>query len=258
MKDNNFIPKVSVIMPAYNAEKYIEEAIKSVLNQTMSDLELIIIDDCSKDHTMKIIGKIAQDDSRICVKKNEINSGVAKTRNLGLTLSKGKYVAFIDSDDIWHNDKLEKQLVLAEQSQADIIYSTYSLINEQGTKMYNEFVVPAKVDFGQMLKCNFIGCSTVMMKREVTENYKFDTSFFHEDYVLWLQLLKEGYKAVGVVESLVDYRVIQTSKSANKLKSAKHRWEIYRKSVGLSFVKSAICSAKYAVGGIRKFRKIHR
>lgn len=251
--EGNVTPEVSVIMPAYNAERYIEEAVESVLNQTLSDLELIIIDDCSKDRTMEIVNRLSQSDPRIHVIKNKVNSGVAKTRNYGLELSRGKYVAFLDSDDIWHKDKLEKQVSLAKKSKADIIYSTYSLMTEQGTKKYNDFVVPETVSFEQMLTCNYFGCSTVLLTKEIVDKYKFNTTFFHEDYVLWLQLLQDGYKAAGVVKSLVDYRVLQTSKSSNKWGSAKQRWNIYRKYLKLSLSKSVVYSIKYAVRGILKY-----
>lgn len=247
------IPTVSVIMPTYNAEQYIEEAVESVLNQTLSDLELIIIDDCSKDKTRELINKFSQCDDRVHVMENEINSGVARTRNYGMELSRGKYIAFLDSDDVWHRDKLEKQVSLAKSSKADIIYSTYSLMTDQGEKIYNDFVVPETVDFEQMLTCNYLGCSTVMLTKKIVDKYKFNMDFFHEDYVLWLRLLQDGYKAAGVVESLVDYRVLQTSKSSNKWSSAKQRWNIYRKYLNLAFGKSVKYSIKYAIRGISKY-----
>ena len=140
-------PLVSVIMPAYNAEPFIEEAISSVLSQTTSDWELIVIDDGSSDCTQKIISKFTSEDARVHLIINEENMGVAKTRNRGLDLFQGKYVALLDSDDYWAPQMLEKMIARAEETGADIIYCSYALVDEQGKKVCNDFIVPPATTF---------------------------------------------------------------------------------------------------------------
>ena len=248
-------PLVSVIMPAYNAELYIEAAVKSVLNQTMSDFELLIMDDCSKDNTLALAERLAETDFRIKVFQNERNLGVAETRNKGMALAEGDYIALLDSDDLWHPDKLEKQLHLAMVSGAQIIYASYTMFSNDGIATYADFIVPEETNFNKILTKNVLGCSTVMFTKEIAKKYKFDESFYHEDYILWLRLLQDGYRAVGVVEPLVDYRIVETSRSANKKDSAKRRWVIYREYLKLPILKSVSCFIRYAIAGVLKYKK---
>ena len=178
------MPKVTVIMPAYNAARFIEVAVNSVINQTVTDWELLIIDDCSKDETVLYAEALANKDSRITVIKNEENMGVARTRNRGLDMAKGQWVALLDSDDIWHSDKLEKQLELAGKTNADIVYCSYGIVDANGCKAREPYVTIPEVSLEDMLQQNYIGCSTVMLSQNVTDKYRFITDFFHEDYVM--------------------------------------------------------------------------
>ena len=255
MNSSNDNPVVSVIMPAYNAEKYIEEAIKSVLNQTFSELELLVLDDCSTDGTFKLVSGIANKDSRIQLHKNEKNMGVARTRNKGIDLARGKYIAFLDSDDIWHNEKIMKQITLAENSESCIVYSSYALIDEEGNHKNADYIVPEQTDYEAMLCENVIGCSTVLLPKHIADNYRFMVDYYHEDYVYWMQVLRDGYKARGLQEVLVDYRVMNHSRSGNKVKSACKRWHIYRSFLGMSFGKALIVWVKYVLNGLTKFSK---
>lgn len=248
-------PQVSVIMPAYNAQNYIKEAIESVLNQTMGDLELLVLDDGSKDNTVAIAKELERKDARVRVLINEKNMGVARTRNRGIDMSKGEYIAFLDSDDVWRKEKLEKQIALAQTTGADIIYSSYALVSENGKRKYNDFIVPATTSFKEMLRCNVLGCSTVLLSKKAKENHRFSTEYYHEDYVLWLALMQDGFKAAGVTECLVDYRVMEVSRSSNKIDSAKKRWIIYRDFLKLSYAKCIYYSFLYAVTGLLKFKK---
>lgn len=244
-------PTVSVIMPAYNAEKFIPEAVESVIGQSYRNWELIVLDDCSDDGTAAKISGYVERDPRIRYYRNEHNVGVAQTRNSGFALARGEWIAFLDSDDVWHPAKLEKQLSLAADSGADLIYCSYSLCNIQ-TEKKKDYIVPAATSYKQMLYENVIGCSTVLMKKNITDNYKFDPSFSHEDYALWLHLLRNGYTARGVKEVLVDYKVIKDSRSFNKLRSAKNRFSIYRKGQLLSARQSVYAFCRYAINGVRK------
>lgn len=252
MKEN---PIVSVIMPAYNAERFIEAAIRSVMEQTFQNWELIVLDDGSRDHTRQIIETLAQQDQRIRNCPNERNMGVARTRNRGFDLCRGRYVALLDSDDIWHPEKLEKQLARAQETGAELIFTPYALMDASGAPVGTEYLVPAQVSYSQLLKENVIGCSTVMLSAHLLQNYRFETDFFHEDYVLWLRLLQDGCTAVSCSEVLVNWRYLPNSRSFDKRKSAMNRWRIYRKYLKLPLHKSAFYFAAYAVRGIRKYRK---
>ena len=251
--ENRENPLVSVIMPAYNAERFIARSIESALNQTVQEIELIVIDDCSSDNTCRIAEEYAAGDTRVTVLRNEQNMGVARTRNRGFDVCRGAYVALLDSDDIWYPAKLEKQLALIQKEQADIAYCSYALVNEQGEKKCDDFIVPTSTDFEEMLGSNMIGCSTVMLTSEIARQHRFSDRGYHEDYVLWLHLLKQGKKAVGLSETLVDYRVYSGSKASNKLKSAKFRWQIYRDILKLSRAASAWYFTRYAVAGVAKY-----
>ena len=253
MNINNKEPKVSVIMPAYNVEKYVADSIDSVLNQTYENFELIIIDDCSTDNTFCLLSEIAKTDIRIKLYKNEKNLGVADTRNRGFELAEGEYVALLDSDDIWRSEKLEKQIALAKKTDAEIIYCSYAMIDEDGKTINKQYIVPEKADFELLLEENVIGCSTVMLSKHVYKKFRFMKEYYHEDYILWLTLLREHFRAVGLSEVFVDYRVMKSSRSGNKRKSAIMRWKIYREFLKMPLISAGIIWIKYLIKGIVKY-----
>lgn len=255
MERNGETPLVSVIMAAYNAVTYIKAAIQSVQAQTVTDWELLVIDDGSKDETAALVSELARQDSRIRPISNAQNMGTARSRNRGLDLARGQYVAFLDSDDQWYPDKLEKQLILAKEKNADIVYASYAIVDEQGNKRCPDFVVPEAVDMKSMLIRNDIGCSTVMLSGAMVEKYHFCPDYYHEDYALWLEMLKAGAVAVGVTDVLVDYRYHSSSRAANKIGSAKCRWRVYRDALGMNVITSSWYLMQYAFGGIWKYRK---
>lgn len=248
-------PVVSVIMPAYNAARYIEESICSVIAQTFTDWELIVVDDCSQDETCEIVERLAQKDSRIRLFQNEKNSGAAATRNRGFYLCSGKYVALLDSDDLWHPEKLERQIDLAEQTGAEVIYCSYGIIDDHGNKICDDFIVPEKTDLESSLTRMVISCSTALLSDRIVRKYQFDPSYYHEDLAFWFQLLMDGNQARGVPEVLAEYRVMAGTRASNKIKNARFRWRVYRDFLGLSPFKSARLLIKYAVLGIKKYRK---
>ena len=249
-------PLVSVIMPAYNAERFIVEAINSVINQTITDWELIVIDDCSSDETLEIIRTYSKNDKRIQAVANDRNMGVARTRNRGLELACGKYVALLDSDDYWAPCFLEKMLAKIQETFADIVYSSYEMVGENGQKVCNDFVVPLETSFNESIVRSVITCSTVLMTSDIAKNNCFPTNMYHEDIALWFQLLKDGKIARGVPDVLAAYRQRDNSRSADKLKSACRRWKIYREHLNMSFFKSVIAMVRYGYYGILKFKRI--
>lgn len=246
---------VSVIMPAYNAERYIEAAIRSVMAQTCPDWELIVIDDCSQDATAAVVERLAREDGRITLLHNEVNMGVAKTRNRGLDLCRGSYAALLDSDDLWYPEKLARQVELARETGADLVYCSYAIVDENGRKKCDDFIVPETTDFEASLTKSVISCSTALLSRDVVDAYRFDTAYYHEDLALWLQILKSGHTACGVPEVLAEYRVMDGTRAANKLKSAAYRWQIYRKLLGFSVSESAKLLLRYGLLGLRKYKR---
>lgn len=244
---------VSVVMPAYNAEKYIEAAIESIQNQTMEDWELVVVDDCSNDGTRDVINKLAEQDKRIRPIFNEVNKGTAGSRNTAMDNCRGEYIALLDADDIWHPEKLERQLKRIAETGADLSYCSYALVDANGKKCGNDYIVPEEISFSGLLEQNVIGCSTVMFTKEVADKYRFTTDFYHEDYVLWLQILRDGKKACGVKDVVSYYRLLANSRAANKLQNAVNRWKIYRNFIGCSRIRSAVNLAKYTYYGVKKY-----
>lgn len=249
-KDEN--PLVTVIMPAYNAEKYIEKAISSVISQSYENWELLVIDDGSTDSTVEIVERNFGNEPRIHFYKNEKNIGVAKTRNRGFDLANGEWIALLDSDDIWMPDKTEKQLKLLDSCKADILYSSYTLFYDEDCKDKKLYKVPGKTSYNKMLGENVIGCSTVMINKKILSEHRFNDKYYHEDYALWLDLLKTGCTAAGCTESLVDYRVVKNSRSFDKKNAALNRWLIYRDSQRLPLYKAIPAFCVYMINGVIK------
>ena len=249
-------PLVSVIMPAYNAALFIEEAINSVISQTITDWELLVIDDCSTDATSAIVNAIADRDNRVKLLVNEENMGAAGSRNRGLDIFQGQFVALLDSDDYWYPNMLEKMLARAEETKADIIYCSYELVDEQGKKVCNDFLVPEATSFRESIVRSVITCSSVLFTGELAKNNRFPLNMYHEDIAMWFQILRDGGTARGVPEVLAAYRQRSDSKTANKLKSAGRRWIIYRKHLKMSFLWSIKAMIGYGYYGLIKFRRI--
>ena len=253
ISENYKAPMITVIMPAYNAERFIEEAIRSVMGQTVADWELLVIDDGSQDGTCAVGEQLAAEDPRIRMLRNDANMGVAKTRNRGFDLCRSSYVALLDSDDVWHPEKLERQLARLGESGADLCYTSYGIIDAQSQKAKADYVVPEQADFKRLLKENVIGCSTVMLKTEVVKKYHFETDLHHEDYALWVRLLHDGFRAAGCAAVLVQWRWVQNSRSFDKRKSACSRWVIYRDYMKLPLHQSLWAFGNYAFASVKKY-----
>lgn len=256
MKKDMKAPLVTVITPAYNAECFIKETIDSVLAQSMSDWEMIVIDDGSADHTRDIVSAYAQTDSRIRLVVNESNMGVARTRNRGLELFRGRYVAFLDSDDYWEPQMLEKMVARAEETGADIIYCSYALVDEAGKKVCNDFIVPSATTFEESIIRSVITCSTVLITGDLAKDNRFPVNMYHEDIAMWFRILRDGGTACGVTEVLAAYRQRKDSRSGDKLVSAVRRWPIYRKHLEMSFFQSVKAMIGYGYYGLIKFKRI--
>ncbi len=250
------MPFVSVIMPAYNAAAFVEAAINSVLKQTYTDFELIVINDCSTDNTADIVSRIAATDERIRIFDNKKNSGVSFTRNFGISKAVGEWVAFLDSDDMWREDKIQKQIdILAAHPDAVIAYTASSFINYSG-KPYN-YIMAAEPEmtYKMLLKRNILSCSSIMVKKDVICRIGMANDKMHEDYAAWLTILRNTKCAYGVNEPLLIYRLSQNSKSSNRLKSAKMIYHSYR-YVGYNPVIAMLLTFRYAFYSVSKRHKI--
>jgi len=248
-------PLVSVIMPAYNMERFITPAIRSVQQQTMEDWELLVIDDGSQDRTCQIVEELAAQDSRIRFLRNEVNMGVAKTRNRGFDLCRGEYVALLDSDDVWMPRKLESQLQVARDTGADIVYCSYGMTDERDNRVCADFIVPETTDYAHSLVQSVISCSTALLSRGIVDSYRFVPEYYHEDLVLWLQLLLDGYRACGATEVLASYRLLDGTRASNKARTALNRWRVYRNYLKLPVWKCASLLSQYALLGFRKYKR---
>ena len=243
---------ISVVMPNYNGHRFVEQAINSVLNQTYQNFELIVVDDCSNDDSLSLIEHKAQSDNRIRVIALEHNVGVANARNVGIKEAKGEYIALLDNDDLWTEDKLERQLALAQKG-ADIVYCSYDFIDEQNNSIKKPFVVPQQTNFNKMLASSVISCSTSFIKTKLMLAHPFNPGFYHEDYVLWMELLRVCPTAYGDPKVLMHYRQVTGSRSNKKSNAAKERWNTYRKALKLNAVTSAGAFVRYAVKGVVKY-----
>ena len=248
-------PLISVIMPAYNAGNTIEAAIQSVLSQTYDCWELIIINDASTDCTDALACKYEKLDSRIGVLTNPINCGVSYSRKRGVGSASGSWIAFLDSDDLWAADKLEKQIELLRNNEADLFFTGSSFIKEDGTPYAWIMRIPNQITYRQLLKQNVISNSSVLIRKDLLQKHMVEGDCLHEDYACWLCCLREGAKVKGINEPLLIYRVSAASKLGNKIKSAKMNWNTYR-SVGLSVFESVYYMIRYCIRGIKKYQNL--
>ncbi|MCY7916000.1 teichuronic acid biosynthesis protein TuaG [Bacillus vallismortis] len=245
-------PLISVITPSYNAEEYIEKTIQSVLNQTFSDWEMIIVDDCSTDGTRDILKRYEEDNERIHAIFLKENQGAAVARNTALSKAKGRYVAFLDSDDAWKAEKLDKQLAFMRKHQHAFTFTAYELISQDGGPLHKTIHAPVSLTYDDVLKNTIIGCLTVMIDREQTGDIRMPHIRTRQDLATWLSVLKRGFKAYGLNEPLAEYRIVETSISSNKWKAAKKTWFVYREIERLHFIKATWCFVQYAKNAVKK------
>ena len=243
--------KVSIIVPMYNAEKFIGKTIESVLAQTYQNWEMLIMNDVSTDNSLAIVSVYAKKDERIKIVNTEKNVGVVKGRNFLIDLASGKYIAFLDADDYWHNKKLEKQIKFMKEKNASISCTEYTRVKENEEKI-NDVIIKEEISYNDMLKNNYLGCLTVIYDAEKIGKRYFKELEKNEDYVLWLEIVKDVDIIYGLKENLAYYRVLDNSRSSNKVKTAKVRWEIYRKIEKLSLLKSIYYFLHYAVRAVLK------
>ncbi len=228
---------ISIVTPTFNSEYFVKETIHSILNQTYSNWEMLITDDCSTDNTWNIINKYARKDSRIKVFRLQENSGAGAARNNSIKHASGRYIAFCDSDDQWTPDKLEKQIQFIQENNLALSYSSYRVIDEDG-KEQGEVSAPQKVTYRTMLKNNYIGCLTAMYDTHKVGKVYMPEIRKRQDWALWLSILKKVPYALGIQENLAIYRDRSKSISSNKIDLIKYNWNIYRQVEGFSRIKA--------------------
>lgn len=245
-------PIVTVITPVYNAEKFIAETIQSVLNQTYTDFEHILIDDCSQDESADIIKKFQEQDERIKYLKLEENSGAAVARNFGLENARGRYIAFVDSDDKWHLKKLEKQLGFMKQNGYAFTYTKFEMINDDGTVKTMAASLPKRVNYTELLKNTAIACSTVVIDKEIIGDFRMPLVRKGQDTATWLQILRSHDYAYLVDETLNQYRLVEGSLSSNKILALKRTWNTYKNLENLSWPKAIYYFSHSVINAVRR------
>lgn len=242
-------------MPAFNAGTTIEQSIISVYNQNYSAWELLIINDGSTDRTEEIASIWSIKDKRIRYFENEKNSGVSYSRNRGMKLAKGKWIAFLDSDDMWTKDKLSVQLRKMNEDFSLFSFTGVSFIDEHGNPYTGIMEVKDKLRYRDLLRHNSVSCSSVVMHRSLIDFATFEGDIMSEDFASWLNILKELKVCTGVNQPLLIYRLSKTSKSGNKVKSAIMGYRTYRHH-GLGVLSSVFYLFSHLVNSVRKYSKI--
>ena len=244
-------PLVSVVTPAFNAAEHVAETIRSVQAQTFENWEMLVADDCSSDSTADLVQQLAREDPRVRLIRLERNSGPAGARNAALSATSGRYLAFLDSDDLWLPEKLDRQLAFMTEQNCALSYTAFRRISSDGRRVGRLITVPARMTYGDLLKNTAIATLTVMLDREKTGDPVM-TDVGYDDYTLWLEILRSGEVAQGLQEDLGRYRVVRGSVSSRPMRSADWVWRVYRDIEKMSFAASAYCLCHY---GARAFIK---
>ena len=243
---------VSIITPSYNSENFIKECIESVIAQTYTNWEMLIVDDCSIDNSREKIKSNSGKNKKIKKIFLEKNVGAAEARNIAVRKAEGKYIAFLDADDLWESHKLEKQISFMETEDIAFSFSTYQPMSDDESRLYSIIHAPKIVTYSSYLKKTIIGCLTVIIDREKTGGFEMPNIRSSHDMALWLLIMRRGFSAYGLDENLARYRIVSTSNTANKWRAAKDVWIVYRQFEKLSFFYSIWCFLNYAFNAIIK------
>lgn len=248
------MPEVSIITPVYNAEKFLEQTISCVLNQTFSAWEWIITDDCSTDDSLKILNQI--NDPRVKILKSEKNGGAGKARNLSLEKSTGRYITFLDADDFWEPNFLEEMLAFMKKENAELAYSNYARCDENLKPIIADFEADKEVTFKNLLKtCRLSLLSSMYDSQRIGKEF-FPVGSKREDHVMWLNLLKKIPVGKPLAKTMSKYRMHSTSISRKKNQIMKDQYLVYKEHMNFSVLKSTFYTATWALNGFLKYSKI--
>jgi len=232
---------VSIIIPCFNSEKFISETIQSVQNQTYSNWEIIAVDDCSSETTVAIILEMIEKDSRIQLFQLEKNSGTGVARNKGLSIAKGRYISFLDADDLWKPEKLQKQIDFLTEKNVPFTFSFYDCIDEEGKPLNKRVEAPLNLSYRQLFFCNYIGNLTGIYDANYFGKIPISAIRKRQDWMLWLTVLKKIKTAQPVPESLAFYRIRENSLSISKFDLIKYNFAVYRRFHGFNFPIAVAC-----------------
>ena len=238
-------PLVSIITPSFNSEKFISETIQSVQDQTYKNWEMIIVDDCSSDETVSIITKMALQDNRIKLFQSKKNSGTGIARNTALAKTKGRYISFLDADDLWKPQKLEKQIDFLKTNGLPFTFSFYDCIDEEGKPVNKKVEAPRNLSYRQLFFCNYVGNLTGIYDVNYFGKIAISSIRKRQDWMHWLTILKKVKTAQLIPESLAFYRIRKNSISASKLDLVKHNFTVYRTFHRFNIVVSLLCMAGF-------------
>lgn len=242
---------ISIVVPVYQVEAFITQTIEAVQKQSYQNWELILVDDCSKDGSCAIIERMATEDSRICLIRQERNQGAAAARNCGVCHAKGRYLCFLDSDDLWEPDKLSEELLFMQEKQAGFVFTGYEFADEYGKGLGKIVRVPDEITYSEALKNTTIFTSTVMFdRRKIKDEDIFMPAIASEDTATWWHLLKVYGKAYGLDKNLVKYRRSANTLSSNKIEAIKRIWRLYRRQEKLNVFYSAYCMCFWALRAV--------
>ncbi|HET8744127.1 MAG TPA: glycosyltransferase family 2 protein [Ramlibacter sp.] len=245
---------VSIITPAYKAAAYVGDTIASALAQSYGEWEMLIADDCSPDDTRAVVAQWAERDPRVRLLAMTRNGGPAAARNAALAQAQGRWIAFLDSDDLWLPAKLERSLAHAQANGAALVFTGFRRISFDGSRTGDYIGVPRTLTYRQLLGNTAIATSTVLIDRAQCGEV-WMKPVFYDDFACWLEILKRGFVAHGLDEDLMRYRVMPRSVSRNKKRSAQEVWKAYRQVEGLGPLTSAWHFTSYALHALRKYRQ---
>ncbi len=252
--EKEYVPGlVSVITPIYNAEKYLHETLNSIFTQDYKDIEIVLVDDCSKDRSAEIIVDLQRTHPEIIYHLQEKNMGAGAARNKALELARGQYVAFLDSDDIWMPDKISRQLELMGNRNSSFSYTAIEMIDENGETIKRKRKIKETCSYKYLLHNTIIATSSVVIDRTVLGDFKMPLRRGGQDYATWLMLLRDGAVAQGINEALVRYRVASGSLSSNKFKSIKQVWEIQTQDEKINKVRAAFNVMCFILNALKKY-----
>ena len=244
-------PLVSIITPAFNSERFLGETVASVRAQTLPRWEMIVADDRSSDGTLALARRLAAEEPRLRVIEMPRNGGAGPARNAAIEASAGRYLAFLDADDLWDPTKLERQVAFMQRGGHAFSYHDYRVVSEGGGRLGRSLTFPPAISYRDML-IEQPGCLTVMLDRQAFPPIRFPPFRRNQDGALWLSLLRGGLVAHGLPEELASYRAVETSLTHNKLRSARAVWAVYREQEHLSLPTAASCFLRYALRGALK------
>ena len=253
MKKTYLEDTVSVIIPVYNAARFLDRTLNSIFAQTYKNIEIVLVDDCSKDESAEIIAQYKKENPGIVYHLQETNQGAAVARNTALELAKGRYVAFLDSDDMWYPEKIEKQLRLMKEKDAAFCYTAIEMVNNGDEVIKKKRKVKEKINYRFLLHNTMIATSSVLIDRKQTGDFRMPLRRGGQDYATWLMLLRDGTVAYGINEALVKYRVGNSSLSSNKFKSIKQVWQIQTQDEKIGKISALFHVVCFSINALIKY-----